>query len=143
MAKTPSSVASKWASRLASSGDQIREGVMSVTESPGQVAIRRKDKWTQGVNRAATDGSFERGNGSYSVDEWKRLTIEKGVPRIQTGAAAAKGKVEQFLSGWLPYQEEMSRRVAQMPHGSLADAQARANFAIEYNANAKGKFKSR
>ena len=143
MAKTPSSVTNKWATRLAGSGEQIREGVQAVTEAPGAVAIRRKDKWVQGVNRAGTDGTFERGNQSYTLEEWKRATTEKGIGRIQTGAMAAKGKVEAFMSQWLPAMDEISRRVAAMPHGSLADAQARANFAIEHNANLRGKFRSR
>ena len=143
MAKTPSSVTNKWATRLAGAGEQIREGVNAVTESPGAVAIRRKDKWVSGVNRAGTDGTFERGNQSYTTEDWKRATIDKGIGRIQTGAMAAKGKVEAFMSQWLPAQEELSRRVNAMPHGSLADAQARANFAIEYNAGLRGKFRSR
>lgn len=143
MAKTPSQVSDKWAQRLGGAAEQIRQGVQAVTESPGAVAVRRKQAYIDGVQRSFSDGTYERGQSSYTLEEWKRMTLEKGVGRITSGANNAKPKMEAFMSKWLPLQDELSRRVQSMPHGGLADAQARAAFAIEYNSQFKGKMKSR
>lgn len=143
MALTPSQVAEKWARNLAGSAEQIRTAVGQVSVSPGEAAISQKQSYLDGVNRAFSDGTYERGLRSFTLQDWQRSMVEKGVPRIAGGATAAKPKVDSFMGQWLPLQDELSRRVAAMPKGSLQDAQARAAFAIQYNAGFRGKFRAR
>lgn len=132
--KSASAVAEKWVRNLGAAGQTIREGVQSVTESPGEAAIRQKDNYIAGVQRAFSDGSYERGLRSFSLDDWKRAMVDKGLSRVAAGATAAKGKVQDFLQAWLPYQDELQRRIAQMPKSSIQDSIARAQFAIEFNS---------
>jgi hypothetical protein len=140
---TPQQVSEKWSRNLSGSAEQIRQGVQAVTTSPGEVAIQRKQSYIDGVNRSFTDGTYERGQRSYTLEDWKRMMVEKGVARISGGATAAKPRMEAFMSQWLPVQAELSRRIQNMPKGSLADSQARAAAAIEHNAAYRGKFRSR
>lgn len=142
MALDPNFVASKWQRGLSGSAEQIRKGVAGVTTSPGESAIKAKAKYADGVNRALTNGDFDRGNRSYTTADWQQAMTEKGIPRLASGAQAALPKVQQFMAQWLPAMEDLSRQVSAMPSGSLEDSIARATMAIRYNSNLRGRYRS-
>jgi len=139
MAKTASSVAQRWAQRVGGAAEAYREGVNSVTVSPGQSAIEGKQRYLEGVTRAFNDGTYEKGLRSFSLEEWKQAAIAKGALRLASGAQAALPKVQRFQEFWLPQMEEMKRRIGGMSKGSLQDSQMRAAAAIAFNAALKGK----
>ena len=141
--KNAADVASRWQRNLSGSVDKIRQGIQSVTESPTDAAARAKDRYIAGVQNAVANGNYERGLRSVTLQQWQELTLTKGVARIASGATAAQPAVQRFMETWLPAQAELSRKVAQMPKGTVADAQARAAFAIAHNAAMKGKVSGR
>jgi hypothetical protein len=101
---TPQQAAENWASAMAQSGQKMQAGVQAVTESPMQKAIAAIPRQVQGVIRAAQDGTTAAGLGRVSLEQWKRLMIDKGVARVASGAAAAKSKFAAFMAEWLPYE---------------------------------------
>lgn len=98
---TPDQAAAQWASRLAQSGDKIRQGVQSVTTSPGQAAARQKGAYVQNVQAAADKWASR--VASVTTADWQQATIEKGLPRIASGAQAAQPKFAAFMGQLLPH----------------------------------------
>jgi hypothetical protein len=71
---------------------------------------------------------------AVSLQDWQNAMNTKAVSRIPQGVQAAQGTFQSFMDKWLPYQQQLQARVATMPKGTVADSQARASFAIAYNA---------
>ena len=109
---TPQQAANNWARGLANSTEKIRQGIQGVTESPMEKAASRADAYAQGVQRAVSEGKYQSGLRSVSLDEWKRQSLEKGVNRIAGGAEASKGKMASFLTEFLPFVQQ---GMAQLP----------------------------
>lgn len=107
MAKDPSTVANNWANRLAASTQAIADGVNGVQTAPGAAAARQADVWAQNV--AASKPKWQRNVAAVTLPEWQAAMINKGVPRIASGAAAAEPKFQQFMSQLLPYIDQQVR----------------------------------
>jgi hypothetical protein len=132
--KNPQDVANKWAARLASATDAIRQGVQSVTVSPTQKAAQRTDSYLSGVQRAVTSGKYQRGLQRVSLADWQNAMLNKGLPRVASGAAAAKDKMTAFMSKFLPYVDGLQAKLANQPRGDLSQNIARMVTAVEYMA---------
>lgn len=131
---SPADVAAKWAANLAAALPTIKAGVQSVTTAPTSKAAAAVDRWAMGVQRAAADGSFVRGCGRVSLQDWQNAMLTKGSPRIGPGAAAAKPKMEAFLGQWLPYMDQIKSILANQPRGTLDQNIARAVAVMQHNA---------
>lgn len=127
---SPQAVADKYIRAMSNAVPAIKAGVMATTENPMAKAAASEDAWVSGVQRAKDSGKFRDGLMAVPFEEWKRLTAEKGSARIAQGVQEAKPKLQQFFSQLLPYTEQVSQRIAQMPKGTDADSAARmmANF---------------
>ena len=132
MAGTPQQVAAKWQQRLSQATQQITDGVNSVTQAPGQAAADAKALWVQQVTASAD--KWAANTRAVTLDQWKNAMINKGIPRVATGATAAQPKVEAFMTQFLPHVESVAQRVRQMPKGGLANGIARATAQIQGNA---------
>ncbi len=135
MGMTPAQVAAKWQRNLGAATQSITDGVNAVTEAPGAKAARQKAFWLQRVNDAAD--KWARNVGLVTLDEWKSAMINVGIPRVATGAAAKVGKVESFMTEFLPYVNDAAARVRSMPKGGEANAIARAAAMIQANMKFK------
>ena len=132
MAKDPTATAARWAQRLGSSGDKIREGVQSVTTPPGQAAARQKQVWVARTTAAAD--KFAANSARVSLQDWQGAMLDKGLSRIASGATAAESKFAGFLTRFLPYVDQV--RASLPPRGDLeaninrmtANARAMAKF---------------
>ncbi len=122
---SPEEAAAAWASRLAGSTDRITRGVQSVTTAPGQAAARQKAAYTQGV--AASVDKWAARVASVPLGEWQASMIEKGAPRIASGAAAAQPKMAAFMAQLLPH---IATQVAALP----------ARGGLDQNINRMGQF---
>lgn len=89
----PAAAAAKWKTNLSNARQAITDGVNGVTESPTAAAARNLDKYRMGVNDAVDSGRMQNALSKVTAADWKQSMIEKGIPRIATGASAAEAKV--------------------------------------------------
>ena len=126
MARSPQDVAKKWADRTKNSGQAYKDGVNSVTDSPMEKAAAKADKYRQAVIEAVDNGDYQRGLRSVSLADWKAQTAELGARRLVDGAAAAQGKMANFLGEFLPFQESVAAQVNAMPDNTLEERIAKS-----------------
>ena len=134
---TASQAAEKWARNLRASTTDVQQGVQGVTTAPTQQAAAKIDKMRQNFNAAIDDGKVSRGLGRVTLEQWKSAMIDKGIPRLGAGADAAKPKLANFMSEFLPHLDAGVATVARMPDMTLEDSVARAAAMIRHNANFK------
>lgn len=137
MAKNASDVAAKWSKNLASSGDSIRQGVQNVTQAPTQKAAQNVNAYVNGVNQAAASGKWQRGLNRVSLQDWQNATLQKGLPRITSGATAGKSKMESFMTQFLPHVDQLQNVLASMPRGDIEQNKARMLAAVDHMAKFK------
>lgn len=101
MAATPEQAAARWAAGLSGAAQKITDGVNAVTVPPGQLAARQKAVYT--ANVAAAADRWAKNVAGVSLGDWQRAMIEKGAPRIASGAQAAQPKFAAFMSKLLPF----------------------------------------
>lgn len=130
MAKDPTVAAQKWATNLASAGPSIQAGIMGVQTAPGALAARQKEVWA--TNTINAKDKWAKRVSAIGLSEWQQAAIQKGLPRIASGAQAAQPKMQQFLTAFLPYVE---RGVSALPpRGGLEQNIARSAAMIRHNA---------
>ena len=135
MARSAQEIARKWQRNLSGSVESIRSGVQDVTVSPTEKAASRADQYLIGVQSAVDSGRYQRGLRSVTLEQWKQAMLDKGVPRIASGAAAGAPKFQEFMQEFLPYVESGQRMLDNMPRGSLQENIARSTAMIEHLAN--------
>jgi hypothetical protein len=129
---TPEQAAAKWVQRLSASTEDIKRGVLGVTEAPGVSAARRKDLWLARVTQSAD--KWARRVSSVSLQDWQNAMVNKGVSRIASGAQEAQPKMASFMADFLPYVDSGVAKVKAMPKGSLEAGIARSAEMIRHNA---------
>jgi hypothetical protein len=126
-------IAQNWAQRLGASTSKIQAGVMAVTVAPGQAAAANKAGYVQGVASAAD--KWGRNVAAVSLNAWQTDTVNKGIPRISTGATAAVPKMQAVMDKMIPY---INAGLGQLPKRGGLDANiARMDSWARYMANFK------
>lgn len=132
---TAAQAAQNWQNGMQNSTQRITAGVNAVTVAPTQLAAAAADRMLAGIQRAVSSGKWQAGLQSVSLQDWKSAMLDKGVNRIASGAAAAKGKMQSFLSQFLPYVAAGVQQMdATMPRGDTEQNINRAVFMMRYNA---------
>lgn len=127
MAKvTAQEYAEKWKRRLSGAQEDIRRGVSKVTQSPGAQAAQAQDRMLSGVTDAVTSGRWARNVGAVSTEQWKQATLDKGLPRIASGAQAAESKMARVAATLLPAVDAAAAKARAMPKGTIEDSVNRA-----------------
>lgn len=122
MAKlTSQEFAEKWQRRLSAAAPDIQKGIQKVDQSPTEAAAQKQDKMLANVTQAVQSGKWAAGLRRVTLQDWKKSAIEKGIPRISQGVANAGGKVAQFASELLPYQDSLKQQIASMPDLTIED----------------------
>ncbi len=125
MATTPAAAAAKWATNLgtAASNGTVQSGIQAVTTAPGQAAAAQKAAWVQNTPAAANKWASR--TAAVSLSSWQNDAINKGLPRIATGATAAQPKFQAFMTQLLP---AISNVVSTLPpRGNFSQNVARMN----------------
>lgn len=139
MAKTPQSIAAKWAANLQNNVQSITDGVNAVTQSPTAKAAENLDAYLRNTMAAVQSGRMAAKLQAVSVDQWKQAFIQKGIPRIQQGAQQAIPKVQRFMTAWMPVMNAASAQIQSMPKGTTAAALDRVRVIIEAGKQFAGK----
>jgi hypothetical protein len=133
MAKiTPADFADKWGRRLKAATDDMAKGINAVTEAPTVKAAAKQDKMIAHLQAKVQDGTWAARLRSVSLDDWKTAITEKGLPRVSGGVDRAQGKVANFATQLLGYQERGLADISKMPDVTLEDSLARMEKWIRY-----------
>ena len=131
----PAQAATNWQNGMANSSAKLTAGVQAVTEAPSVAAIAAIPRMVQGIQAAAADGRIQAGLQRVTLQQWQNAMIQKGVTRIAAGAQAAKPKMQNFFTQFLPF---LATGVAQLPpRGDINQNIARAVNMMQYNATFK------
>lgn len=103
MALSPQERAAKWGRNLVNAKPSIKAGVQGVTVAPTQKAAEAVDKYAAGCSRAVSEGTFVAGCQKVTLQQWKDLTINKGLNNLDAGVREAESKVAQFQAKADPY----------------------------------------
>lgn len=131
----PQTAAAKWQANLSNSTAAIQRGVNNVTTAPGQLAAAASDKWLMKVT--ASQAKWKQNVGSVTLQQWQQSMLNVGIPRVAQGAQAKVGKVQNFMSEFLPYLQAGVSQIDKMPSTTVEDGVARASAMIRYNAKFK------
>lgn len=135
--KTSANVANKWATNLSASTQTMTAGVQSVQTSPTSLAAANPDGYLAGVQKAVTSGKWQARLQSVTLQQWQQAMVQKGIPRVQTGAQTGKPKVQSFMDQLLPYVYQLRAALASQPRGSLAQNMQRMNTFVQGMAQFK------
>lgn len=133
---TPAQAATNWANGMSGASAKMTAGINAVTSSPMDAAANASDRYLMGIQKAVSSGKWQAGLRKVSTQDWKDAMINKGVPRVASGAQAAKPKMQNFMTNFLPF---LANGVNQMnssnPRGDLEANIARSAFMQRWNAN--------
>jgi hypothetical protein len=134
----PTTAAQNWANKLGAATQAYTDGVNATTTAPGQLAAAAGNTWL--ANTQAALPRFKANSAAVTLPQWQQAAINKGAPRLASGATAAEPKMEAVFAKLFP---AIANAVAQLPpRGSLAQNIARsAAFATKMNS-LKGQFKA-
>lgn len=123
---TAQEFAEKWQRRLTAASPDIQKGINRVDTAPTEKAAAKKDKMLQNLTMAVQSGKWETGLRRVTLSDWKSAAINKGIPRISQGVMGATGKVTDFASQLLAFQDGLQSKVNSMPDLTLQDSINRA-----------------
>lgn len=133
-AQTPDQVANSWAARLAASTDKMQAGAQAVTVAPGTAAARQKAVWAQ--NTAASVNKWAANTSAVTLQQWQGDYVNKGLPRVGTGAQNAVPKMTSFYAKLLP---AIATGKSRLPaRGTYDQNKARAAAWMDYMHSLQG-----
>lgn len=131
----PATAATNWATGMANSGAKMTAGVNAVSEAPSVAAIAAIPRMVQGIQQAAADGRIATGLQRVTLQQWQQAMIQKGVARVSAGATAAKPKMQNFFTQFIPYLQQGVQQLP--PRGDINQNIQRAVSMMQHNAGFK------
>jgi hypothetical protein len=136
-AQSADQVAANWAARLAASTDKMQSGAQAVTVAPGVSAARQKAVWA--TNVAASQQKWATNVAAVPLATWQADYVNKGLPRVGTGAQNAVPKMTSFFSKLLP---AIATGKSRLPaRGTYDQNKARASAWMDYMHSLSGQLK--
>ena len=121
----------KWVRNTQAGIPSYKAGVMAVTVSPTTKAAAQAQFYAQQVQAAVDSGRYQAGLQAVSLSDWQNAAVNKGANRIATGVQGAVPKMQNFLTQFLPFVASVKQRIASMPKGGTAEADARMLAAVQ------------
>lgn len=97
---TATDAAQSWVNGMSGATAKYTAGVQSVKTAPGQLASAKSAFWAQQV--AAAQQKFATNSAKVTLASWQASAVNKGAPRLASGAAAAQPKFAAFMQNFLP-----------------------------------------
>jgi hypothetical protein len=118
----------------------MQNGANAVQTAPGAAAAAHQQLMLAKVTEAINSGKWAARVGAVPLSEWKSAYINKGIPRVASGAQAAAPKMQAFLQEFLPVAAAVSAQIDAMPKNTIEDSVARSAAAIRaFNQWGKGR----
>jgi len=92
--------AAAWVTGMGSASTKYTAGVNAVKTAPGTLAAANASVWA--ANVAAAQAKFAKNVGAVSLQSWQQSAINKGAPRLASGAQAAQPKMAAFMGNFIP-----------------------------------------
>lgn len=124
----------KWKRQMAQAGEAVKQGVQTTTESPGVRAAAQKEKYGRNVMESLNNGTYERGQLSYSLQDWQQSMTGKGIGNMINGASKLDARATRALQEQLEAANQVAAQVAGMPTGTLEEGIAKAAATIRLMA---------
>lgn len=120
---SPQAAAQSWANNLGAAVNKYTAGVQAVTQAPGAAAAAAVDRWIAGVQ--AGQQAFVTNSNAVTLQAWQSAAVNKGAPRLASGATAAQTKVQTAFTSLFPY---IAQTVGSLPaRGNLDQNIARSS----------------
>lgn len=132
---TPEQATQKWVTRIGAATQEIQAGVQRVQVSPGQLAAQKHQKWLAAVQESAA--KWRRNTGAVSLEQWRSMMVNVGIPRIAQGAQQKQSKVLAFQQDFFPHLERGLQTLATMPDNTFEDRIQRAVAMMRHNREFK------
>jgi hypothetical protein len=123
---TPQDIAEKHNRRTKAAVQDLVKGVQGVEVNPATQAVAKKAKLMQNWNDAMQSGKWERGMKRVTLDSWKASMIDKGAGRVAAGLDASLGKTVEFFAELIPFQNDLSKKIENLPDLTIEDSINRA-----------------
>lgn len=122
----------KWATAMAGATTAYTAGINGVQTAPGQLAAQASAKYLARVQ--ARVAAFEKNSAAVTLADWKTAAIDKGAPRLASGAAAAKTKVSAFQTSFFAYLKSGQSQINAMPTTTLEESILKSAAQQRWNA---------
>lgn len=117
--KDVGTLSQKYASRAQAAASDYKNGVMNPRRSQSQAAIAAAPNWAQGVQAAATNGSYAKGLNKAGDAKWQQNASTLGAQRYGPGVANAQNA---WATAVQPYLQTLSN-LQLSPKGVRGSAQ--------------------
>lgn len=125
--QSPDQAAQDWVSGISAKTEKMKAGAQAVKVAPGQAAANNKAGYLAGVQ--ANVDTWARNVAAVSREQWISDFVNKGVPRIATGASQAQAKMSAVFQQLFPHIEQSVSRLP--PRGTYEQNKARANAMMD------------
>lgn len=134
---SPAVAAKNWQQNLSNATTKITQGVQAVQQAPTALAAAAADKYVAGIQNAVASGRYQNGLMSVSLQSWQQSMINKGVPRIASGASNALDKTTKAFGALYQHISAGQAQLESMPRGGLDNNIARSVAFQRYMATYK------
>lgn len=110
-----------WLAGMQSATPKYTAGIQAVSTAPGVAAARQADVWV--ANTTAAKAKFQKNVSAIDLGTWQASAINKGAPRLASGAAASQQKMANALQQILPQIASIKQSLP--PRGNLEQNIAR------------------
>jgi hypothetical protein len=143
MAKSQDQIVNNWASAMADGRTQqkYKDGINGYNGNPMAMAATDDalQRYAASCQNSVSSGRRAAALNAANPATWKTNATTVGAQRLASGGQKGKARYMAAMQKWAPIYTNISQTVASMPKGGLANAQARANRAIEMLMQAAGK----
>lgn len=142
MNKDSTKTAEKWNRNMKNSTQSIQDGVNMVTQAPGVAAAKSEAAMLAGVMNAINSGLWRTQVSKVTLEEWKAMLIDKGIPRIAAGVDKAQPKQKEMFDRLFSAINAALAEVDKTPRADLETNLQRAVTFGRQMAKSRGKIRS-
>lgn len=120
-----------WLAGMSGATAKYTAGIQAVSTAPGVAAARQADVWVQ--NTTAAKAKFQKNVAAVDLGSWQQAAVQKGAPRLASGAVASQSKMANALQQILPQIASIKQSLP--PRGNLEQNIARMNAYVRAASN--------